>query len=83
MQNYQPPPDKRFEGHLSDAPSEPSDEENLLRTIYSQWIDLYPVTRDNLLKFETPGFKLPGTATGEENVKDLVSFMSCHSSISD
>ena len=77
MQNYQPPPENMFEALLSDAPSEPSEEEILLRTIHSQWIDLHAVTRDNLLKFETPGFKLPRMATGEQNVKVLVSFMSC------
>ena len=77
MKNYQPPPENMFEALLSDAPSEPSEEEILLRTIHSQWIDLHAVTRDNLLKFETPGFKLPRMATGEQNVKVLVSFMSC------
>ena len=79
MQNYQPPPENMF---LSDAPSEPSEEEILLSTIHSQWIDLHAVTRDNLLKFETPGFKLPPMATGEQNVKVLVSFVSCHRPIS-
>jgi len=76
MQTYQPPPENMFEALLSDSPSEPSDEEVLLRTIHSQWIDLHAATRDNLLKFETPGFKLPPMATGEQNVKTLVSFMS-------
>jgi hypothetical protein len=77
METYQPPPENMFEALLSDAPSEPSDDEILLRTIHSQWIDLHAATRDNLLKFETPGFKLPRVATGEQNVKNLVSFMSC------
>ena len=40
-----------------------------------RWLDLHAVTRDNLLKFETPGFELPRMATGEENVKILVSVM--------
>jgi len=74
MRSYQPPPEDMFEALLSNAPSEPSDEEILLRTIHSQWIDLYDVTRDNLLKFESPGFRLPRMATGEQNVKNLVSF---------
>jgi hypothetical protein len=77
MQTYQPPPENMFEALLSDAPSEPSEEEVLLRTIHSQWIDLHAVTRDNLLKFEIPGFRLPRMATGEQNVKTLVSFISC------
>jgi len=77
MQTYQPPPENMFEALFSDAPSEPSEEEILLRTIHSQWIDLRTATRDNLLKFETPGFKLPRMATGEQNVKVLVSFRSC------
>ena len=82
MQNYQPPEENLFEALVSEAPSEPpSDEEVLLRTIHSQLIDLHPVTRDNLLKFETPGFSLSQMATGEQDVKDLVSFMSYHSSI--
>jgi len=76
MQTYQPPPEDMFEALISGAPSEPSEEEVLLRTIHSQWIDLHAATRDNLLKFETPGFKLPPMATGEQNVKSLVSCMS-------
>ena len=66
MQHYQPPPQNMFEALLSD-------EEILLRTIHSQWIDLHAVTHDNLLKVETPGFKVPRMATGEQNVKILVS----------
>jgi len=58
------------------APSDSSDEEILLRTIHRQWGDLHAVTRDNLLKFETPGFELPQMATGEQNVKILVSSVS-------
>jgi hypothetical protein len=77
MQNYQPPPENMFEALLSDAPSQPSEEEVLLRTIHSQWIDLHAVTRDNLLIFETSGFKLPRMASGEQNVKTLVSFNRC------
>jgi len=77
MQTYQPPPENMFEALLSDAPFEPSEEEVLLRTTHSQWIDLHAATRDNLLKFETPGFNLPRMATGEQNVKTLVSFMYC------
>ena len=73
MQNYQPPPKEMFEAQFSDAPSKPSEEEILLWTIYSQWIDLHAVTRDNLLKFEDPGFILPQMASGEQNVKNLVS----------
>ena len=76
MQTYQPPPENMFEALLSDAPSEPSEGEVLLRTIHSQWVDLHAATRDNLLKFETPGFNLPRMATGEQNVKTLVSCMS-------
>ena len=80
MQTYQPP-ENMFQALVSGAPSEPSEEEILLRTIYSQWADLHTVTRENLLKFETPGFSLSPMATGEQQVKDLVSFMSYHSSI--
>jgi hypothetical protein len=70
MQTYQPPPENLFE-------TVPSDEEILLRTIYSQWVDVSPSTRDNLLRFETPGFELPRMATGKEDVKILVRFMFC------
>jgi len=76
MQTYQPP-ENMFEALISDAPSEPLEEEVLLRTIHGQWIDLHAATRDNLLKFETPGFKLPPMAIGEQKVKTLVSFKSC------
>jgi hypothetical protein len=71
MQNYQPPSETMFE---SDAPHEPSEDKILLRTIHSQWVDLHAVTRDNLLKFENSGFILPRMASGEQNVKALVSF---------
>ena len=77
MQTYQPPPGDVFEVRLSDAPSKPSEEEALLRTIHNQWIDLHTVTRDNLLKFEDLGFTLPGMASGEQNVKNLVSLTCC------
>jgi hypothetical protein len=77
MQTYQPPPETMFETLPSCALREPSDEEILLRTIHSQWADVLPSTRDNLLRFETPGFELPQMATGEEDVKNLVCFMSC------
>jgi len=55
----------------------PLDEGILLRTIHRQWGDLHAATRNNLLKFETPGFTLPPVAIGERDVKILVSFMSC------
>ena len=63
-----------FELSLPDVPPGPM--EILLGTIHSQWIDLHAFTRDNLLEFERPGFELPRMATGEENVKILVSFVS-------
>ena len=73
MQTYQPPPENMFEKlPLSD----PLNEETLLRTIHSQWVNLHAVTRDNLLKFETPGFKLHREAHGDMNVKILVSSVS-------
>ena len=74
MQTYQPPSENMFEA-LSDAPPEPSEEEILLRTIHNQWVDLHAVTRDNLLQFETSGFRLPRMAVGEQDVKVLVSSM--------
>ena len=74
MQTYQPPPGDVFEARLSDAPSKPSEEEDLLRTIHNQWIDLHAVVRDNLWKFEDTEFTLPGMASGEQNVKSLVRF---------
>ena len=36
MQSFQPPPENLFDALLSDAPSEPSEEEIFLRTIHSQ-----------------------------------------------
>ena len=56
--------------------SEPSNEEILLEKIHNKWIRLHADTRNNMLKFETPGFRLPLMATGEQNVQTLVSFMS-------
>ena len=69
MQTYQP---ENTQLLLSDTLGE----RILLRTIHNKWADLHAVTRDNLLKFETPEFKLPRMATGEQNVKLLVSFLS-------
>ena len=77
MQTYQPPLGDVFEARLSDAPSKPSEEDVLLGVIHNQWIDLRTATRDNLLKFEDPEFSLPRMASGEQNVKSLVSF-SCY-----
>jgi len=62
---------------IYDTPSNPSDEDILLRTIHRQCDDLHAVTRDNLLRFETPEFRLPPRAIGEHDVKILVSFVSC------
>ena len=59
------------------APSDPSDEEILLRAIHRQWDDLHAVTRINLLRFETPEFTLPPMAIGAHDVKILVSSVSC------
>ena len=61
MQTYKPR-DRRL----------PSAAEILLRTIHSQCAVMHAVTRDNLLKFETPGIQLPGMAVGEQEVKTLV-----------
>jgi len=71
MQTYPSPAEIYY------APSDPSDEEILLKTIHRQWSDLHAVTRDNLLRFETPEFTLPPMAIGEHDVKILVSFVSC------
>ena len=68
MQTYR---DDMFELPLSDVPPGPM--ETLFGTIHSQWTDLHAFTRDNLLEFERPGFELPRMATGEQNVKILVS----------
>ena len=79
MRTYQPPSENLFDAllsdYLSDALSEPSEEEVMLRKIHSQWIDLHAITRSNLLKFESPRFQLPRQATGEQDVKNLVSPM--------
>jgi len=61
---------------IYDTPSDTSDEEILLRTIHRQWGDFRAVTRNNLLKFETSGFTLPPMASGEHDVKILVSLVS-------
>jgi hypothetical protein len=80
MRNYEPASENMLESLLSDDPSdtsyEPSEEEVKLRTIHSEWIDLHPITRANLLKFEDPRFRLPSTAAGEQDVKNLVGLVS-------
>jgi hypothetical protein len=74
MRNYQPPSNDLYDEIFSDeAIPEPSEEDVRLRTIHNQWVDLHPTTRQNLLKFETPNFKLPEMASGEQEVKNLVS----------
>jgi len=70
MQTYQSP------AEIYDTLSDPSDEEILLRTIHRQWADLHATTRENLLKFETSEFALPSMASGEHDVKILVSLVS-------
>jgi hypothetical protein len=76
MKNYKPPSEDTFASLLSDdqsdIPCEPSEEEVKLRTIHSEWIVLHAITRDNLLIFEDPDFKLRSTAEGEQDVKHLV-----------
>ena len=78
MRTYAPPSEDIFDTLFSDvpdAPSEPSEDEVKLRTIHREWIDLHAITRSNLLKFESPDFHLPRQATGEQDVKNLVSLM--------
>ena len=79
MRTYNPPSENLFDAllsdSLSDALSEPSEEEVKLRKIHSEWIDLHANTRSNLLKFENPRFQLPRQATGEQDVKNLVGLM--------
>jgi len=80
MRTYEPPSENIFDSLLSDAPyapSEPSAEEVKLRTIHREWIVLHATTRSNLLKFESSWFELPNSATGEQDVKDLVSLIHC------
>jgi len=62
---YQSLLENMFKVLLSDALSEPSDEEILVRALRSQWVDLHAFTRHKSLKFETPGFELSLIATGE------------------
>ena len=77
MRTYQPPSENLFDALLSDALfdalSEPPEEEIKLRKIHREWIDLHANSRSNLLKFENPDFQLPRQATGEQDVKNLVS----------
>lgn len=42
------------------------------REIYNNWNDLQPTTKSNLLKFETNGYRIPDSASGDEHVRDLV-----------
>jgi len=77
MRTYKPPSENIFEAlfsdGLSDAPPEPSEEEDKLREIHSKWVDLHAATRSNLLRLENPHFHLPRQASGEQDVKTLVS----------
>jgi len=73
MSTYQPAPENVFEALRSDVLSEPSEEEVLHRTIYSKWIDMDDIICGNLLRFENPDFRLARMATGELDVKTLVS----------
>jgi len=70
------PPGDRFEALFSDALPEAVEEEILRNTIPRGWIDMDVVTRDDALKSEKPGFRLPRMTTGEQNVQTLVSFTS-------
>jgi hypothetical protein len=76
MKIYKPAPENMFKPLPSDPPPDTlyalSEEEFKLRTIHSEWIDLHPITRANLLKFEDPHFSLPSMAAGEQGVKNLV-----------
>jgi hypothetical protein len=42
------------------------------RNIYKNLVDLHPMTKINLLKFEEDGFRIPKHASGENQVQDLV-----------
>jgi hypothetical protein len=84
MEVYCPPKDNDlFSALLDDVPGEAdakgdtnaSEALKLMgrkREIYKNWIDLHPVTKSNLLKFEKDGYRIPESASGEDHVLDLV-----------
>ena len=72
MKTYKPPSDDHVIT-LSGPPPQPSQEEVTLRVIRNQWRDLHALTCKNLMEFEAPEFELPQMASGEQDVKKLVS----------
>ncbi|KAH7927605.1 hypothetical protein BV22DRAFT_1127292 [Leucogyrophana mollusca] len=46
-------------------------EQARLREIYTNWIDLHPTTKANLLRFEQDDYEIPGKACGEDGILQL------------
>jgi hypothetical protein len=76
MKGYKPPKDDPFADVLSDSVLENEEhigqDQELKHFIYRNWIDLHATTRDNLERFETPGYSLSSSAIGLEEVSKLV-----------
>ncbi len=43
--------------------------------LYHDWKDLHEYTKSNLKMFESPKFRLPGSASGDNAVQDLVQYI--------
>lgn len=61
-----------FDGASIGGQSRDAEAEGELRVLYAKWIDLHPITKDNLKRFEGGGYRLKGTARGAQEVVKLV-----------
>ena len=57
---------------LSSAGDGDKEKDAELKMLYAKWVDLHPVTKENLKKFETSGFRLKSRVAGEKEVVELV-----------
>ena len=78
MQDYKPPSDDPFDDTNDTNVLNPlmTANEDYTR-IYYNWKDLHQQTRNNLLEFENPNFKLLSNVVGRDQVAKLVSALIC------
>ncbi|KAG8796745.1 hypothetical protein FRC17_007956, partial [Serendipita sp. 399] len=74
LKSYEPPSDDSYDFMLQPE-TRVEEEDSTLKELHAQWADLHAATRQNLDKFERPGYILPNKARGHADVKALLGIL--------
>lgn len=75
LSSYNPPSEDVYDVMFDEVAQTPTEEEVRMKELHAQWVDLHAATKHNLIQFEQPNFRLPSTATGHREVKNLVGYL--------